>query len=349
MNSLLSAVFARLKAAVFQRRADGLFELISQPPAWLIDVLGSTQPAHEPMPLNGWFTFLDYFLADAEAYWKSPTEEPLLSDPWEEADPAGRPRRMQATALALDGAAVLILQSEGDLQQQFRVQHEQARANLLVNEFLESEVRRRTADIRHREQEIALRLVAASEYRDVDTGAHVRRIGAYAAALAQTLGWASEAIAEIRLAAPMHDVGKIGIPDGILLKPGRLTELEFATMQRHTLIGASILGGTTIRLLEAAQEIALAHHERWDGTGYPHRLVREAIPLAARLVAVTDVYDALIHRRTYKPALSEEKAIAILRAGRGSHFDPTVLDCFLDLLPTIRRIRDEFPESGLPE
>ncbi len=203
---------------------------------------------------------------------------------------------------------------------------------------LEQEVRARTAEIRQREEEIALRLVWASEYRDDDTGEHIRRIGLYAAEMARNLGWSASAVDDIRVAAPMHDVGKIGISDNVLLKPGRLTPEEFEIIKTHTTMGAKILGGSDIPLLQLAERIALWHHEKWDGSGYPDGLAGEAIPQEARIVAILDVYDALSHDRVYRKAMPEEKVMAILKEGRGTHFDPQIYDAFLDLLPAIKQI-----------
>lgn len=212
---------------------------------------------------------------------------------------------------------------------------------------LEEEVRDRTADIRVREEEISLRLVSAAEYRDEETGAHIRRMGQYAEVLASALGWSSDRVDEIRLAAPMHDIGKIGIPDSILLKPGKLTDDEFDTIKRHTTIGAGILTGSGIPLLQMAEEIAISHHEKWDGSGYPRGVTASEIPEAGRIVAVADVYDALVHDRVYRPAMPEEKALGIMREGRGQHFDETVFDCFLDILPQFRQIQERVAdESG---
>jgi len=207
--------------------------------------------------------------------------------------------------------------------------------------WLEGEVRERTAEVRHREEEIALRLVSASEYRDEETGAHIRRIGLYVSVFANALGWTDEEAADIRVAGPMHDIGKIGVADTILLKPGRLTDEEFEAVKQHTLIGADILAGTDVALLHLARDIALGHHEKWDGSGYPRGLAGEAIPAAARLVAITDVYDALVHKRVYRDALPEDEALSIMGKDRGTHFDPGMFDCFLDLVPEFRRIREE--------
>jgi putative two-component system response regulator len=213
-------------------------------------------------------------------------------------------------------------------------------------ERLEAEVRARTSDIRRREEEIARRLVSAAEHRDTDTGAHVRRIGLYSAAVAEAVGWPQGMIDDLRVAAMMHDIGKIGVPDSILLKPSLLTEEEMAVIRRHPVIGSAILEGSDIPLLEMAREIALGHHERWDGSGYPAGLREEKIPQSARIVAVVDVYDALVHDRVYRPAVPEPEVLALLMEHRGKYFDPTILDAFFELLPEIRRIRETVRDSS---
>ncbi|HEV8237759.1 MAG TPA: HD domain-containing phosphohydrolase [Thermoanaerobaculia bacterium] len=212
---------------------------------------------------------------------------------------------------------------------------------------LEGEVRRRTTQIRRREEEIALRLVAAAEFRDTDTGAHVRRIGLYAAELARLLGWPSSRVDDLRVAAMMHDIGKIGVPDSILLKPGPLLPEEFEIIKQHTVIGARILERSDIGLLEMAREIALSHHERWEGGGYPAGSSREAIPESARIVAVCDVYDALVHDRVYRRALPEPEVLDHLRSQHGRHFDPRILDAFLGDVETFRGIRQEVQSAAL--
>ena len=200
-----------------------------------------------------------------------------------------------------------------------------------------------------REEEIALRLVSAAEHRDAETGAHIRRIGLCSEILALACGWGPSAAEEIRLAAPMHDVGKIGIPDHILLKPGTLTSQEFSVIESHTTMGAAILTGSRVPLLRLACEIALTHHERWDGSGYPRGLARHQIPESGRLVAVADVYDALVHSRIYRPALSEDEALHIMSGARGRHFDPDVFDTFLEVLPEFREVRQRFDHEPVAE
>jgi putative two-component system response regulator len=211
---------------------------------------------------------------------------------------------------------------------------------------LEERVREQTEEIRTSREEIVLRLIAAQEYRHDETGAHIRRIGLGAEAMAGRAGYSREGAEMLRLAAPMHDVGKIGIPDAILAKPGKLTPEEWEVMKRHTTIGAEMLGQTTIPLLELAREIALSHHEKWDGSGYPEGLSGRQVPRSARIVAVLDVYDALVHDRVYRPAMPEDEALAIVAEGRAKHFDPELYDIFVELLPRIRQLSEELPEGG---
>jgi putative two-component system response regulator len=181
------------------------------------------------------------------------------------------------------------------------------------------------------QHEVLQRLAVAAEYRDDDTGRHTRRVGDLSARLAAGLELPAEDVELIRHAAPLHDVGKIGIPDAILLKPGRLTLVEFEEVKTHTLIGARMLAGGGFPLLEAAEQIARSHHERWDGSGYPSGLAGAEIPLAGRIVALADVFDALTHDRPYKTAWSELEALTEIRAQRGRQFDPELVDCFLRL------------------
>lgn len=214
----------------------------------------------------------------------------------------------------------------------------------LYEERLEQEVRERTAEIRATQEQITLRLITASGFRDEETGAHIRRMGEYAAILAQAIGLEEKAVEEMRLAAPMHDIGKIGVTDAILRKPGKLNDDEFNQIKEHTIIGARILEGSQIALLNLARDIALYHHEKWNGSGYPQGLHGEDIPLCARIVAVCDVYDALVNDRVYRPALLEDMAIAIMKEGRGLFFDPRILDIFMEQLPRLQAIRKKIKE-----
>ena len=210
---------------------------------------------------------------------------------------------------------------------------------------LEAKVRQQMQAIRRAHEETILRLLSASRYRDEETGAHIKRTGLYCEFFAEVLGWPAEQVQNIRLAAPMHDLGKIGIPDAILQKPGKLTAEEFAVMKTHTVVGARMLEHSESAILQMANEIAMAHHERWDGSGYPRGLAGLEIPESARILAIVDVYDALTHRRVYHEALPEDKAMEIMEQGRGKHFDPFLFGIFLALLPEIHRIAQENPDD----
>lgn len=182
-------------------------------------------------------------------------------------------------------------------------------------------------------------LGVASEYRDNETGMHIVRISHYARRLALEIGYGEEAADELLHAAPMHDVGKIGIPDAILLKPGKLDEREWAVMRQHPIIGAQIIGEHPSGLLKTAAIIARCHHEKWDGTGYPHGLKGDAIPPEARIVSLVDVFDALTSVRPYKPAWPVEQALGYIREQSGRHFEPALVDAFMRCVPDILEIR----------
>ena len=211
--------------------------------------------------------------------------------------------------------------------------------NLLVTRFLhlalrdqnrnlEERVRERTAELEEAHAEILARLARAAEFRDDETGEHTRRVGRLSAAIAQALGLDPEEVSLIQQVAPLHDVGKIGIPDDILLCPGELTPDQVKIMRSHTEIGGDLMAGSGIPLLDMAEEIARTHHERWDGSGYPAGLVGEEIPIAGRVVAVADSYDAVTHRRPYKPAWTAEDAWWEIARKAGADFDPAVIDAF---------------------
>jgi putative two-component system response regulator len=195
-----------------------------------------------------------------------------------------------------------------------------------------SEAKRAEVELRRSREETIHRLSRAVEMRDMDTGGHIVRIAEYAAEIARRLGLDDDRVELIRVASPMHDVGKLGISDGILRKRGALDPDERREMKRHTTIGYEILSGTGAGVLEMAATIALTHHEWCDGSGYPRELSGEQIPLEGRIVAVADVYDALTSDRVYRKAFSHEEAVEMMRAERGTHFDPKVLDTMLDLL-----------------
>jgi len=199
------------------------------------------------------------------------------------------------------------------------------------NQMLEAKVRERTRELEAAQIEIIERLARAAEFRDDNTGQHTERVGQMAALLAKEMGLPDSQVALIRRAAPLHDVGKIGVPDTILLKLGRLTDEEFAIVKTHTVIGARILSGSRFPILRLAEEIAFNHHERWDGDGYAG-ISRDAIPLAGRIVAVVDVFDALTQKRPYKPAWTVDDAVAEIDRQRGCQFDPTLVDAFLKVI-----------------
>lgn len=193
------------------------------------------------------------------------------------------------------------------------------------------------------------RLALAAEYKDEDTGDHIMRIGSYCPLMGEKLGLPREEIEMIRHASPMHDVGKIGIPDKILLKPAKLTAEEFEKMKEHTVIGGRLLENSRSKILESARIIALTHHEKWDGSGYPNGLAGEYIPISGRIVALADTFDALTSRRPYKDPYPIEVALDIIRKERGRHFDPTLIDILLDCIDEFVGIKttiNQGEESG---
>jgi putative two-component system response regulator len=210
---------------------------------------------------------------------------------------------------------------------------------------LERMVYQRTLELSISRQQIIRRLGRAAEYRDDETGNHVLRVGHYSRLIAETHGLGQKASGIIFAAAPMHDVGKIGIRDSILLKPGKLDAAEWEVMRRHPAIGAEIIGDHDSDLLQAARSISLTHHERWDGRGYPAQLKGEAIPLEGRIVAIADVFDALISRRPYKPAYNVDDSLKIMDAQEGSHFDPALMDAFRRTLPEILDVVHEYADE----
>jgi len=208
--------------------------------------------------------------------------------------------------------------------------------------WLAEEVLKATDEIVRRERETILRLSRAAEFRDPETGDHIQRMAHYSWMIAVRLGLPLEQQQLILEAAPMHDVGKVGIPDHILLKPGKLDEAEFAIMKQHPVIGHSILSGSSSPLLQMASDIALSHHEKYDGSGYPLGLKADAIPVVGRIVAVADVFDALTSARPYKPAWDMARAVQLLRDQRGLHFDPACVDAFLGQLDDVQSVRQRF-------
>jgi putative two-component system response regulator len=212
------------------------------------------------------------------------------------------------------------------------------------NSILEEKVRERTRELHDTRLEVIRRLGRAAEYRDNETGLHIIRMSQFSERLGRMVGMSEEEGDMLLNASPMHDIGKIGIPDRILLKPGKLDPDEWETMKTHAAIGAEILSGHHSPLMEMARVIALTHHEKWDGTGYPNALKGEDIPLVGRITALCDVFDALTTERPYKKAWTVEDATAYIRDNRGKHFDPALVDAFDQILPDVLAIREKFSE-----
>ncbi len=226
-----------------------------------------------------------------------------------------------------------------DAQRAHRLLHDQ-------KAMLEEMVRVRTDALNHTRLQVVHRLGRAAEYRDNETGLHTIRMSHYAAQLAQSLGWGAADCELLLHASPMHDVGKIGIPDAILLKPGKLDPAEWTIMQTHAAIGAHILEDSDSDLLQLASTIAHSHHEKWDGSGYPQGLAGDAIPAAGRIVAVVDVFDALTSARPYKQAWPVEQAVRYIADNAGQHFDPACATHFQQCLPALLGIRERFQEPS---
>ncbi len=235
----------------------------------------------------------------------------------------------------------VVITVEGALERR-REEHDRERHERELTDKL----RLITAELDDKDQTLILKLLSALQARDDETEAHSRRLGMYSATIAKEMGCDSEWINLLRKAAPLHDIGKVGIRDSILLKPGALTPEEFEEMKLHTIIGAKILGDSELPLMKMASEVALGHHERWDGSGYPDGLKHDEIPLSCRIVGVIDVYDALVHDRVYRPAMSETRALDIMaQANQAGQYDPDVFYTFLKLLPELRSIKEDIPDA----
>ncbi|MFY9488854.1 MAG: HD domain-containing phosphohydrolase [Solirubrobacterales bacterium] len=226
--------------------------------------------------------------------------------------------------------------------------------NLSQRADIEDRLRTTITDLERSENQLALsqeetimRLSIAVESRHAETGSHIERMGRYCALLAERLEWTEDRCELLRIASPLHDVGKIAIPDGVLQKPGALTPEERVEMERHAKIGHRILAGSDSPLLDLAARIALTHHEKWNGSGYPNGLAGDEIPIEGRIAAIADVFDALTSDRVYRPAMTLEKSLSILREGRGTHFDPLILDAFFASLDQVNAIRQGL--AGSPE
>ncbi len=202
-----------------------------------------------------------------------------------------------------------------------------------------------TEDLKSAHFDTIFRLSAAAEYRDKETGNHIKRVSHYSKIIAEKLGLSSEETELIFWASPMHDIGKLGIPDAILQKPGKLTPEERTVMEQHTVIGAMVLKDTTADVLKKSRIVALTHHEKVNGTGYPLKLKGDQIPIEGKIVALADVYDALSSRRCYKEPFSDEKVLSILKEGSGNHFDEKILDVFLSNINEINTIREKYSDK----
>ena len=214
----------------------------------------------------------------------------------------------------------------------------------LQNEILEQKVNERTQELHDTRLQVVRRLGLAAEYRDNETGLHIIRMSKMAVVIAKAAGMDDEQCDLLLNAAPMHDIGKIGIADHILLKPGKFEPDEWAEMQTHAQIGANILSGDDSDLMKMAHDIALTHHEKWNGKGYPNGLEGENIPLVGRITAIADVFDALTSVRPYKKAWSVEDSVNLIKEESGQHFDPRLVDCMLENLDEILRIKERYSE-----
>lgn len=248
------------------------------------------------------------------------------------------------------GAAVGVLQlinhvaSDGTIDE-YSVRDQQIALALASMAAISVRNAKLNEELRRSYLDTIVRLSTAAEFRDDDTGEHIRRVSMYCETIARTLGYPHEFTQLILYASPMHDIGKLGVPDSILKKPGALTDEERTEMQKHTQFGGSILHGSQNELFQMAERIALAHHEKWDGTGYPQGIAGADIPIEGRITAVADVFDALTSKRVYKPAFSIEKSMGIISKDSGSHFDAKVADAFSEASEEVEAIHDAYHES----
>lgn len=213
------------------------------------------------------------------------------------------------------------------------------------NVILEKKVHKRTKELYETQVDVIQRLARAIEYRDLETGGHIIRMSKYSSLLSKALGFSVEDAQMVETAAPLHDIGKIGIPDSILLKPGKLSPEEFEIMKTHTTIGGELLDGNKSKLLETAKEIALSHHERWDGSGYPKGLNGNEIPFVGRICCICDVFDALTTKRPYKEAWDIDAALMEIEKCKGIAFDPEVVDEFINIFPQINEVLVTYLDS----
>ncbi len=238
-----------------------------------------------------------------------------------------------------------VYKSEKEKRKELEAAHKQLLeyADALNNTI--GELKDRNKELRKAYLDTINRLVMAAEYKDKETGDHIVRMSRYSTLIAEKLGLPARDVQNINYAAPMHDVGKIGIPDSILMKPGKLTDEEFETMKTHTTIGSAILANSKAEIINVAEDIALFHHEKWNGRGYPQGLSGDNLPLIGRIVGLADTFDALTSRRPYKEPYPVEVAVDMIKKERGQHFDPDVVDVFIENIDEIINIKSEV-DSG---
>lgn len=340
----VSLIFQSLNMVALIHKGNGEFALLKPPAAIFSSFYPELQDGKGPLYPQKRFLFLENFLGDAQLLWDSRDNHGRIrSGPWVDSTLDGDEVALEAIALNWENQALLLIEVlDEDYHQQHRTL-QLGREGKLTKNILEHEIGKATRQILEREEEISLRLVCAADTRDDgETGSHIRRLGLYSEIIATHLGWEQELIDAIRVAAPMHDIGKIGIPDYILKKPGKLTEAEFDIMKTHAEIGARILSNSKSKLIQMAREIALGHHEKWDGSGYPYGLKGTEIDISARIVAIVDVFDALIHKRVYKQEMAVSEAFDLMAKQRGKHFDPRLFDMFVDLRADMEKIAFDF-------
>lgn len=344
-EKVLSSLSVALNVVVLRCVDSTRFEIVASPPVWFREFMPTATENGAVVTLDGVFPFLDNFLIDAAEFWGQYNIGHIASGIWVETNSEKRELPLEAYAVCEQERRYLLVQLVEKCYRESVAFLQAARNTVLSKEVLEREVRKMTETIREREEEIAIRLLTATGLRDEETGAHLTRIGLYSYEMARALGWDAQKAHDLLIAAPMHDIGKIGIPDRILRKPARLEADEWEIMKKHTVIGSEMLAGSNIGLLNVAREIAEGHHERWDGSGYPYGRRGEDIPMSARIVSVVDAYDALVHKRVYKPAFPENYAIQYLEAHRDTQFDPQMVTLFRRLLPKMREIRKRIRED----
>ncbi len=242
-----------------------------------------------------------------------------------------------------------IYKSEKEKRKELEDSHQQLLKYAEALNQANIELKERNEEIREAYIDTIHRLVLATEFREENTGEHIMRLSRFSVLLAQKTGMSDKEVQNIFYASPMHDVGKVGIPDKILLKPGKLTKKEFEHMKTHTTIGAKILSDSKADIIQIAKQIALSHHEKWNGTGYPEGLSGTQIPIEGRIVGLLDVFDALTSKRPYKDPYPLDIALEIIKKERGKHFDPDIVDIFLVNFPEIKRMQDEISTMSRAE